>query len=99
MLDNDETPSIRRMAAAAGMSLRTFQRQLEREGASFSQLLAETKQIETLKRLREDKLTIAAIAADLGYSDQAALTRAFRRWTGISPSEFRGRTLSSASTS
>ena len=99
MLDNDETPSIRRMAAAAGMSSRSFQRQLEREGASFSQLLAETKQIETLKRLKEDKLTIAAIAADLGYSDQAALTRAFRRWTGISPSKFRGRTTSSASTS
>ena len=57
------------------MSARTFQRQLKEEGASFSDLLADVRRSETLKRLTERNLTIAAIATDLGYSDQAAFTR------------------------
>jgi AraC-like DNA-binding protein len=93
MIENDETPSIRRVVAAAGTSARTFQRQLEEEGTSFSHLLTEIKRSETLKRLKEEDVTIAAIATDLGYSDQAAFTRAFRRWNGVSPSQFRARTV------
>ena len=89
MVENDEALNMKRVVAAAGMSARTFQRQLKEEGASFSDLLADVRQSETLKRLKERNLTIAAIATDLGYSDQAAFTRAFRRWTGVSPSRFR----------
>ena len=89
MVENDESPSMKRVVAAAGMSPRTFQRQLKEEGASFSDLLADVRRSETLKRLKERNLTIAAIATDLGYSDQAAFTRAFRRWTGVPPSRFR----------
>ena len=89
MIENDEGPSIKRVVAAAGMSARTFQRQLNEEGASFSELLAEVRRSETLKRLKERNVTIAAIATDLGYSDQATFTRAFRRWTGVPPSWFR----------
>ena len=83
MIEGDEAPSVKRVVAAAGMSARTFQRQLKEEGASFSDLLADVRRSETLKRLREHNLTIAAIANDLGYSDQATFTRAFRRWTGV----------------
>ena len=89
MIENDEAPSMKRVVAAAGMSARTFQRQLKEEGASFSDLLADVRRSETLKRLKEQNLTIAAIATDLGYSDQATFTRAFRRWTGVPPSRFR----------
>jgi AraC-like DNA-binding protein len=89
MVENGEAPGMKRVVAAAGMSARTFQRQLKEEGASFSDLLADVRRSETLKRLTERSLTIAAIATDLGYSDQAAFTRAFRRWTGVPPSRFR----------
>jgi AraC-like DNA-binding protein len=89
MIENDEAPSMKRVVAAAGMSARSFQRQLKEEGASFSDLLADTRRTETVKRLKERNLTIAAIASDLGYSDQATFTRAFRRWTGVRPSRFR----------
>ena len=89
MVEAGEAPSMKRVVAAAGMSPRTFQRQLKEEGASFSDLLADVRRSETLKRLTERNLTIAAIATDLGYSDQAAFTRAFRRWTGVPPSWFR----------
>ncbi len=89
MIENDEAPSMKRVLAAAGMSARTFQRQLNEEGASFSDLLADVRRSETVRRLKDRNLTIAAIATDLGYSDQAAFTRAFRRWTGVPPSRFR----------
>lgn len=89
MVENDEAPSMKHVVAATGMSSRTFQRQLKEEGASFSDLLADVRRSETLKRLKERNVTIAAIATDLGYSDQATFTRAFRRWTGVPPSRFR----------
>jgi AraC-like DNA-binding protein len=66
---------------------------LNEEGAIFSDLLADVRRSGTLKRLKERNLTIAAIASDLGYSDQAAFTRAFRRWTGVPPSRFRAMTI------
>jgi len=92
MIENDDTPTMKRVVAAAGTSARTFQRQLEEEGTHFSELLADVRRSETLRRLRERNVTIAAIATDLGYSDQASFTRAFRRWTGTAPSNFRART-------
>jgi AraC-like DNA-binding protein len=45
------------------------------------------------KRLLEPTLTLTEIAAELGYADQAHFTRAFRRWTGESPSGYRRRRL------
>lgn len=89
MLDADEPLGMRRVVAASGTSARTFQRQLDAEGTSFSDLLAEVRQCETLRRLGERRNSIAAIAAELGYADQASFTRAFRRWTGSPPSQFR----------
>ncbi len=89
MVENDEAPNMKRVVAAAGMSARTFQRQLKEDGASYSDLLVDVRRSATLKRLKERNLTIAAIATDLGYSDQATFTRAFRRWTGVPPSRFR----------
>ncbi len=91
MLDADEPPTFRRMVAASGTSQRTFQRHLDAEGTTFSDLLADVRHGETLRRLNEHKSSMAAIAADLGYADQASFTRAFRRWTGSPPSRFRPR--------
>lgn len=77
------------VVAAAGTRLRTFQRQLEAEGTNFSKLLAETHLSEAQKRLHDTDVTIASIAEELGYADQASFTRAFRKWTGRAPREFR----------
>lgn len=91
MLDADAPPAMRRVAAAAGTSARTFQRQLDAEGTNFSDLLAEVRRSETLRRLSKRDSSIATIAVDLGYADQASFTRAFRRWTGSPPSQFRSK--------
>ena len=51
MVENKQALNMKRVVAAAGMSSRTFQRQLKEEGASFSDLLADVRRSETLKRL------------------------------------------------
>ena len=91
MLDADEPPTMKRVVATAGTSARTFQRQLEAEGTNFSDLLTEVRRSETLRRLSERSTSIATIAVDLGHADQASFTRAFRRWTGSPPSQFRSK--------
>ncbi|QIG49124.1 AraC family transcriptional regulator [Nordella sp. HKS 07] len=89
MIEDGQAITIEPVVSAAGLSARSFQRQLKEEGRSFSKLLAETRRSETQKRLHETDVTIASIAAELGYADQASLTRAFRRWTGSAPRHFR----------
>lgn len=91
LIEDGRKPSIKLLASAAGTSVRTFQRQLSEEGRSFSELLEEERHSATLDRMNAENTTLGSISADMGYSDQASLTRAFRRWTGISPSKYRTR--------
>lgn len=89
MIECKQIPNMKDTVHVSGLSERSFQRQLETEGTSFSVLLADVRHSEVLKRLEERNSTIAAIAADFGYSDQASFTRAFRRRTGAPPGRFR----------
>jgi AraC-like DNA-binding protein len=89
MIESGQIPSIGRLVDAAGMSRRSLQRALQAEGSSYSEALAWVRQTESLKRLNDRQATISSIAFDLGYSDKASLTRAFRRWTGKAPSQAR----------
>lgn len=71
------------------MSFRSFQRQLAKEHLSYS-LLIDQVRFETAVGLLQDlSLKLIEIALELGYNDAANFTRAFKRWTGISPSQFR----------
>lgn len=76
-------------AEAAGLSVRTLQRQLMEEGCEYSRLLEQTRFRLAVELLRDVDLKIVDIAQELGYGDAANFTRAFRRWTGLSPLEFR----------
>jgi AraC-like DNA-binding protein len=70
-------------------SLSTLQRQLQAEGMSFQKLRDETRQRLAEDYIRESQLSLAEVAYLLGFSDQSNFSRAFRRWTGYSPREFR----------
>lgn len=77
------------IAAELAMSGRHLARKLAEEGFSFRQLRDRELQRLAVQALeRGDK--IAGIAMDLGFSDESAFSRSFRRWTGMSPSRFRG---------
>lgn len=76
-------------AARARMSLRSAQRLATTHGTSLKALI-ETVRAETAKELLSDlKIDIVTVATLLGYSDDRAFRRAFKNWTGQSPSEFR----------
>jgi AraC-like DNA-binding protein len=84
MLD-DAAPTVERLASAAGLSVRTLQRRLGEEGASFSSLLAEVRRDLALDALSTSERKVGEIAASLGYEQHSSFTRAVRRWSGTSP--------------
>ncbi len=83
----DPPASIERLSRAAGMSVRSLQRELTSEATSFRQLTDQVRSGRALGALRADHGTIASVATDLGYSAQSSFTRAVRRWTGASPKQ------------
>ncbi|MGY4534653.1 AraC-like DNA-binding protein [Pseudomonas sp. TE3786] len=88
----DAGPDLERLAQILALSPRTLQRRLRETGLSFSQLVDETRQQLVLQYLRDPTLELADIAFFVGFSEAGSLARAFRRWTGQSPAEYR-RTL------
>lgn len=87
----DASGAVRPLEAIArelAMSPRTLKRRLAGDGASYSSLLEERRKLRSFELLRSD-LSVDQIADQLGYSDAANFTRAFRRWTGKTPRQFR----------
>lgn len=82
-------PSIVQAAEASGMSVRSFQRRLASHGVSYSHLVDEVRFNLAAQWLKGESVPITDIAAELGYTDTANFTRAFKRWAGVSPREFR----------
>ncbi|MDR3415294.1 MAG: AraC family transcriptional regulator [Nevskia sp.] len=82
-------PGIDAVAAGLFMSTRTLKRRLHASGASFRDLLNETRHKEALRLMQNSNLELQQIAERLGFSNPAAFTRAFRRWTGRPPSAAR----------
>lgn len=71
------------------ISARTLQRRLNDWGISFEELVDEYRRERALKLLLHVDRSILEVAYSLGYSDPAHSTRAFRRWTGMSPKSYR----------
>jgi AraC-like DNA-binding protein len=71
------------------MSRRSLQRRLAEAEATYQSLVDETRRDMALRYLEDPGKSATDIAFLLGYSQQSAFTRAFRRWTGMSPSEYR----------
>jgi len=82
-------PHIETAAEIAGISVRTLQRRLESAGQSYSQVVDEVRMQGALPMLQDPCIPIADIASAVGYSQPGHFTRAFRRWAGVSPSEYR----------
>ena len=85
----DGPPTADAMAAAVGLGPRTLQRRLESEKTSLSEIIDDTRRHRALALLRSPTLTAQEVAFALGYSDPRAFHRAFKRWTGQSPGQFR----------
>jgi AraC-like DNA-binding protein len=92
----DETLTEEAAAAAHNMSLRTFQRRLESEGTRFRVLLDQTRTQLAESLLADATNTLAEVGFYCGFSEQASFSRAFKRWTGKTPSAYRAILLDDA---
>ncbi|MBO9576401.1 MAG: AraC family transcriptional regulator [Sphingobium sp.] len=77
------------LASELGMSGRSLQRRLAEEGLSLRALVTEQRTIFAEALLSRETIHVSTIAQNLGYSDPAVLSRAFKLWKGSSPSAFR----------
>lgn len=81
--------SIEHCAKKLGSSVRTLQATLSDHGLRFSDIL-ERQRIELAKTyLQQGEMTLDDVAAMLGYSEQSSFGRAFKRWTGATPQQYR----------
>lgn len=78
-------------AGQMALSRQTLFRQLKAEGVTFEQVLDELRQRLALDYLKGEKVSINETAYLVGFSDPAAFSRAFKRWTGLSPKAWRER--------
>ena len=78
--------SIEMIAGKMGLSRQTLFRKLKAEGVNFEKLLNELRYRLALQYLNEKKLPVNETSYLLGFSDPAAFSRAFKRWTGCNPS-------------
>lgn len=91
MLDElpEREPVVATIAARLHMSARSLQRRLQSEGTSFAEVLSDLRRDMALRYLQDQRISIGEVAFLLGFLDVTAFHRAFKRWTGSTPAEYR----------
>ncbi|MBL3826144.1 MULTISPECIES: AraC family transcriptional regulator [unclassified Marinobacter] len=84
------------LARQCHMSRQTLYRKLKKEGLSFHGLVEQVRQDKALRYVAADQYALGEIAFLLGFSELSAFSRAFKRWTGTSPAEYRARHLATS---
>jgi AraC-like DNA-binding protein len=81
--------TLEEVAAALSASPRTLQRELQQEGTSFTSELDAVKRQVAEQSIASGRLEIIEVAFITGFTELSAFYRAFRRWTGTTPGEYR----------
>lgn len=94
-----ETPillgqGIEAMAQRLQLHPRTLQRRLQEHGVRYTTLQAQVRFRLSSQWLQEDEVSVETISERLGFCDRRSFTQAFKRWSGLSPSQFRGKSRS-----
>lgn len=82
-------PSRVSVAEALGMSLRNLQRKLQEENTSYKNLLDEVRSDLAKQLIYQSHIPLGEISFRLGFSSNSSFSRAFKRWLGIPPGEYR----------
>jgi AraC-like DNA-binding protein len=85
----DGDPTLVRVAKKLATGARTLQRKLKDYGFEFKKLVEDTRRRLSLIYLKDDTNTLTEVAFLLGYSELSAFNRAFKRWTGSTPMDYR----------
>ncbi|MEC8429311.1 MAG: helix-turn-helix transcriptional regulator, partial [Pseudomonadota bacterium] len=82
-------PELGELAERMHVTSRTLIRRLKRDGTTYKQILEQLRRRYATELLLRTDLTAAAISELLGYGEPANFGRAFRRWYGTSPNQWR----------
>jgi len=88
-------PSIAVVSTALGLHPKALSRRLTALGTSFRAEVERLRYAEAERHLRDPDLSVEQVALLLGYSEASTFNRAFKRWAGCTPAEYRGRHRSS----
>jgi AraC-like DNA-binding protein len=83
-------PTQKELASMLNVSDRTLRRRLGRQETTYRTLRDSTRFERARDLLGNSDMTMAQVAELVGYSDARAFRRAFKRWAGVLPNEFRG---------
>jgi AraC-like DNA-binding protein len=84
----DPALSLHRLAKQLGVSVRKLQRKLADHGMTYKQLVERTRKEHAMRALGGAAMSIQEIAYELGFESPASFSRAFKRWRGVSPSQW-----------
>lgn len=85
-------PDFEKLARSLGMSASTLHRRLAAEDSHFQEIKDQIRRERAIAMLRQSERSIMAIAEDLGFAEPSAFHRAFRKWTGKAPGQYRTNT-------
>ena len=82
-------PTRTQIARTLRITPRTLSRWLEADGKTYSDVIDEFRAMAAARHLQRPESSLGALSEMLGFKDQSAFTRAFRRWTGMTPGQYR----------
>ncbi len=88
---HDELPSLETVASTLAMTPQTLSRRLREEGQGFQALKDNLRRDTAIELLQRPDLTLLDIAGQIGFSEASTFHRAFKKWTGVAPGEYRQR--------
>lgn len=89
-------PSLQETAEHFGISARTLQLKLKQEGMTFQELSALVRKDLAMSYLRRKEYSVGDIAYALHFSEQSAFQNAFKKWTGLTPGQYRSSLITAA---
>lgn len=87
----ERAPAVPAIARALHVSTRTLKRRLAEQGTTFSAILDDVRRQRALLLIADRGLSVGEVAARVGYRELPSFTRAFRKWTGMTPVAYRAR--------